>query len=172
MIRQSDRQVQEAKPYKEFSNVRPDISGKRKDGSYGIVERNWYTLLIGGDRQVFYSPLVNDYYVAEDKKCDKDQLEKDLLPRLSWAFDQWEIEEIKVKAKDDKGKEKQVGTGKFKVVNHFPPSPANIAKKREEITNQALATGEQFTRDDIYNKTLPVSILSDQDIDRIALSLG
>lgn len=147
---------------KEFSHENQDEIGILPNGQSGVVKRDWHTMLASETQgRIYYSPIKNKYYVAEDSPVSKEQFEDQFLPYLSWDYDQFEQEEVMVEAEDAKGKVKEVGTGKFRVINKFPPTPENIAAKRKELLNKAFEDGESVSSEDIQMKTLPRTLLND-----------
>jgi len=151
---------EESKPVFSFEPHKQRYNPIKKE--IEIVERMDYIILGNlsfGD--VYYTPRTNQYWAAPGKEMTAKRLEE-FLPYLSWDYDQIEeqTEFVEATGKDGKKKLEKVGTGI--AINAFPPSPDNIAKKRQELIEEAVKGSKEINYVELYAKTSPRSLKLDE----------
>lgn len=142
-----------------FKNYEPDVMGKTKDGTYGIVSSDPYVILANISLgMLIYTAKDNKFFTGEDHECPAKVLEEKYLRYLRWDHDILVDEEIETT--DDKGRTKKVKTGYQ--ISLFPCSPENIAKKRSELINAAISSNEQPDFSAILNSTRPTGMIENE----------
>jgi hypothetical protein len=146
------------KDRKGFS-FQPDVISANRSGEHQINKKlsNPYVMLQSQTQgKLFYTPKDNKYWIAPGVECTQDRFEEKYLAYLRWDFDEI-IEEV-VEKEDSKGKTVSLKTGR--AISTFPPTPENIAAKRKELLDAAVASGDDIDQEEILSKTSPTQLLN------------
>lgn len=126
------------KPKLSFS---PDKFKKSPETGAMLVDKqnsNPYIMLQSHTQGIiYYTPKTNEYWADAGVLVKPEVFNSKFLPYLSWDYD--EIVE------DKEGR----------VINKFPPSTVNIAKKRKELQEAAFENNESVDYEEIMQKTAP-----------------
>ena len=148
-----------------------------ENGQHIIDEKasNHHIILASATQGViYYTYKDNKYWSGENQEISEELFEKQFLPYLSWKFDKMEDEVVEQPKKDEKGEivlDKKDNPVMIKIatgrkVNVFPPSPANIEKKRKEILLEASDKGESKSLQEIYLETAPKKLKNSERFEK------
>lgn len=147
------------KKFKDFS-LKPDVLKKGPDGL--TVDRNatdhylkFQTITNG---HIYYTPKSNRYWLNPGAEASEADMEN-YLPFLRWKYDEFVKETKLTEVEDDKGKKVKMELETGKMINKFPPSVKNIAKKRAELAAESAKNYLDFDIDAIINLTSPHSMV-------------
>lgn len=143
----------------------PDSFGMGPDGNPAIMDRNHYQLLENPSvGKIYYTPKDNKYWTGVGAECSAETLKAKYLRYLRWNFDNL-VKEVVETTDAATGKKSKKETGYMISLN--PCSPENIAKKRKELIDEAMADGREPNYENILNITRPTELKNSEAFDAL-----
>ena len=144
---------------------RPDSLGAQGDGTIGITDRNHYQLLENPSvGRIYYTPKDNKFWTGQGAECPAEVLKAKYMRYLRWNFDNL-VKEVVETTDAVSGKKSKKETGYMVSTN--PCTPENIAKKRKELIESALADGRDPNYENILNVTRPTELKNSEAFDAL-----